>query len=396
MLFIKLLRFLFGIVGFETEGGFAERFINLCYAHKIPLWGVSAEKGRIRAETSVGGYKRIRKAARRSAVHPHVLYKRGVPFVVRNNRFRVGILAAAVVSCLLVRMGSQRIWRIEVSGCTEIPVEQILESAESVGVTRGARRAELVKSDIEKKIAQENSSVLWVSANIKGSAVSIELREREKTQEITDTSKPTNVVAASDGYIQTLTIYRGDAVVGNRMAVTKGQLLISGTVTMKDGGTYPVRAQGECMARTSRTFSKSADMADFRRLTAFKEKKSLFFFGLQLPLSFGAGLSPVTGNEKDVGTDAFLLPIGLVKEQAFELKTVNDCDKAVLTLLSAAEFYRVYTQICGDAQILTREMDAPDPNTGRIDCRMTCIEDIAVEQPFEYEPPTEENGSETP
>ena len=41
MSIIRFLRFIFGYVEFCAEGGFPERFINLCSVYHVRLWDVT-------------------------------------------------------------------------------------------------------------------------------------------------------------------------------------------------------------------------------------------------------------------------------------------------------------------------------------------------------------------
>ena len=43
MFLIRLLRWLFGFVRWEAEGGFPERLLNLAARQELPLWGVSRQ-----------------------------------------------------------------------------------------------------------------------------------------------------------------------------------------------------------------------------------------------------------------------------------------------------------------------------------------------------------------
>ena len=56
---IQLLRLLKGYVSFTAEGGFPERFINLCNSNGIVLWDVQNDGVKVKAFTTTKDFKRI-------------------------------------------------------------------------------------------------------------------------------------------------------------------------------------------------------------------------------------------------------------------------------------------------------------------------------------------------
>ena len=56
---IRILRLIKGYVEFCAEGGFPERFINLCKIHGISLWNVKNDGVKVYACTTEADFKRI-------------------------------------------------------------------------------------------------------------------------------------------------------------------------------------------------------------------------------------------------------------------------------------------------------------------------------------------------
>lgn len=81
MSIIRFLRFIFGYVEFCAEGGFPERFINLCSVYHVRLWDVKRVKDKLYAKTMLRDYKNIREAVRRSGVKTRIIKKTGLPFL---------------------------------------------------------------------------------------------------------------------------------------------------------------------------------------------------------------------------------------------------------------------------------------------------------------------------
>lgn len=81
MSIIRFLRFVFGYVEFCAEGGFPERFINLCSVYHVRLWDVKRVKDKLYAKTMLRDYKNIREAVRRSGVKTRIIKKTGLLFL---------------------------------------------------------------------------------------------------------------------------------------------------------------------------------------------------------------------------------------------------------------------------------------------------------------------------
>lgn len=73
----SLFHLIFGCVYFTAGGGFAERFINICTALGIQLWGIRRKSYGLTACTTIDGYKKIKKAARSSGMRVRIRKRSG-------------------------------------------------------------------------------------------------------------------------------------------------------------------------------------------------------------------------------------------------------------------------------------------------------------------------------
>lgn len=88
MFIIRLLRFLLGYVKFEATGVFCERFINLCSYNGIKIWGIIKKQEKICAYILARDYKKLRRIAKKTLMHPRVTRRYGLPFILRKFRAR--------------------------------------------------------------------------------------------------------------------------------------------------------------------------------------------------------------------------------------------------------------------------------------------------------------------
>ena len=108
MFIVVLVRWLLGYVSFAGEGGFPERFINLCVKAHIPLWYLSRADEQLTGKTTIRGYKHIRPIVRRSGVRVHITGKRGLPFWSARHRRRAGLIAGLLAAAVVDRKSACR------------------------------------------------------------------------------------------------------------------------------------------------------------------------------------------------------------------------------------------------------------------------------------------------
>ena len=93
----NLFHLIFGCVYFTASGGFSERFINVCTALGIQLWGIRKKSYGLTAYTTIDGYKKIKNAARASGMKVKIKKKTGLPFVIRKYESHTGLFVGLFV-----------------------------------------------------------------------------------------------------------------------------------------------------------------------------------------------------------------------------------------------------------------------------------------------------------
>lgn len=290
MFILSIIRFLRGYVLFAGDGGFPERFLNLCAREGIGIWNVKHKDGVLTANVIAGNYHLLRRCASKAGVKLRVLRRRGFTFLLFRYRKRVGILVGAAVFVLILSVSSNYVWTIRVEGNTQTETEAILQTMNALGLRTGAMRSRLDISEMQLDALRQMPGLSWVSVNIRGSVATVEVRERIMPPDMLDESVACNVVAAQDGYIVRLEAYEGNATVRVGEAVVKGDLLISGVMESKLETTRFVHARGTVIANTTRKLEAVIPLDQEETIPTGEEKKkySVELFGLRIPLHFFA------------------------------------------------------------------------------------------------------------
>ncbi len=350
MLIIGLLRYLFGYINFKAYGGFVDRFLNLCTRQGVPLWNIRSFCGNITASTTIKGYLSIRPIAKKSGMRVQSVEKKGLIFFVKKHKARVGIFIGAVVSIVVVFVLSQFVWSVSVVGNTTLDDDYILSAFENEGVKVGVPSLSIDKEESVQNVMSKLPKLSWASVNSKGSVVVIEVREKTDAPKMYDNSKPTNVIASEDGVILSIDVLYGVEEVHVGSAVTKGDLLISGVVTHKDGKENIIHADGYVKALVEKKESFTSNDFSIYTLNDEKKRNLVFFFGLKIPLGLKCYEDFFTEHNSFVESGDKLLPLGIITQYSArfneEKATLGASVKEKLALYKNAVFVRETLDYC--------------------------------------------------
>lgn len=191
------------------------------------------------------------------------LDRRGVEYrAAKFIKAPMKIIGAVLVAALVISQ-SFFVKTIEVSGYKGIPEAELLQCLEESGVKEWAYMPNIDWNEAESHIYDVFPQVTWVQLVYDGRKVFLNISEGSEefiSEELMPSSASkdrtySNIVASQSGYIESISSYRGLAVVGEGDYVEKGQVLISGYVpieaTVFEEGwptEYFVKSKGEVWA----------------------------------------------------------------------------------------------------------------------------------------------------
>ena len=315
---IKLLRLFLGYVEFQASGGFPERFLNLCNINGITLWNVQNDGVKVQACTSLNAYKNIRKSAHKSGMKVKISRKRGLPFFVKYNKARVGVIVGALVSVVFLLFSSCVLWDVEIMGNTKMKSEQLLDSLSAYNVKVGAIKSNIDTKSVEAKLLKEYPELSWVSINIFGMKAVLEVKENTDKPDIIDDNVPMNIVAKKDGRIISVNGYSGTNVVKENDVVLAGDLLISGIKTNQDGSEKVVRAKGKVVAETTTELHNEVSLIkETHVLSENGTRFKLYILGVEIPIGMRCKGNVLYNGKKLLEGDSTMLPVGIMWEVSY-------------------------------------------------------------------------------
>ena len=381
---IKLLRLILGYVEFQASGGFPERFLNLCNINGITLWDVQNDGVKVKACTPVRAYRNIRKSAHKSGMKVRIVRKRGLPFFVKYNKARVGILVGAIVSVVFLAFSSCVLWDIEVTGNTKIKSEQLLDSLYEYNVRVGSVKSKIDTKSVEAELLKEYPQLSWASVNIFGMKAVLEVKENKDMPEIIDDNIPMNIVAKKDGRIVSVNGYNGTNVVKENDFVLTGDLLISGIKTNQDGSERLVRAKGKVFAETTTNISeKVCRIQEVQVLNEADIRYKIYLLGVQIPIGLKCKGEMIYSDKKLLKGDSTMLPLGVMWEVSYVLSHESiELTEGQAEMLSLLEIVRKKrNEFSGEYEILKTKYEKKVTEKGIvIENKVVAKENIALER----------------
>ncbi|TCL44740.1 sporulation protein YqfD [Harryflintia acetispora] len=296
-MFIRLLRYIKGVVRFSLSGGFIERFLNLCTRAGVPVWDTVRSKTGVTACTTAAGYKRLRPIAKKTGVRMRLIEKGGMPFTRFRYRKRIGLLVGALLFALFLGGMSRFIWNVEIEGAETIKEEYLLDNLRKVGVYEGAYIGSIDTLNAENQMMLLTPQLSWIAINLHASSATVEIKERQMAPELIDKKSPCNVVAARTGQIKYMEVYEGQPMLKVGDTVQEGEIIVSSYIEgtqIKERG-YFTHARAKVIAEFQEDVRIAVPLREELRTPTGEvvRKRSLHLFGLDIPLHLtGAPKSP--------------------------------------------------------------------------------------------------------
>lgn len=229
----KALRYGNGYLSIRISGSSVERFLNSCRYHGVQIWDLKpCDKGYC-MKISLKDFKIIKPLTRKTHTRIKILKKTGIPFAVFRYRRRKPFLAGILICLLLLAFLSQRVWNIELIGNSKYSEDMLRKFLASENIHSGIPRSEVDCSAIVSALRKQYADIVWASASVNGSLLSIHIKENEDSAEtqLSETSDaPMDIVADTDAVIVRMVTRKGIALVAAGAQVKEGELLVSGQI----------------------------------------------------------------------------------------------------------------------------------------------------------------------
>lgn len=357
---VRLIKYLRGYVKIRVEGYSPERFLNLCNVHKILVWDVENQGFACSLCVSVKDYKKMRPLVRKTRTKISLLERHGLPFFLYKFRKRKMFFAGMLLCVVLIYSLSLFVWNIHIEGNVSQSTEEILDYLENLEIGHGTRKSKIVCEEIETKLRNQYPNILWVSAEMRGTRIIIQIKENTDADIISKVERkdtePVSIVSEADGIVESMIVRTGTPLVSVGEEVSAGQTLVEGYYAIKNDAGEVVRYEGvpadaDILILTTENYSDQFPIEYEEKL--FTKKKHLSIraevfaktFEWKPKISF-ANYDTVTKIKEIHVTENFYLPFSVeftwYREYVPEMKTYT---KEQLRELVEQRFLKKYKNI---------------------------------------------------
>lgn len=401
-----------GTVTLTARGPFPERLLNLCAQEQVPCWGLEwVDEHVLRLITLRQKLRRLEELAQRVGCEVEIEGSRGLPAFLRRFRKRYAFLVGLALSVAAVCFLSQFILTIQVTGNEQVSTASILSQLRQQGVRPGVYGPSLDRKAIAQRALLEMPDLSWMSINLYGTRLEVVVREAVKAPELDREEGYYDVVSQADGIILQVEPLAGEALVAEGDTVAKGEVVISGLISMpppqySDLPTryYQTHARGRVWACTWRTLRGviplQAQVKEYTGENRTLWSVSLFGFSLDffrnssIPWESYDKITTVYQGDLPGGQR---LPMMLTAQRcrAYETKSVDVDVEAAQALVEEGLERRLQDLIGPDGQVLSQNFTARVAD-GMLEVTLSaeCQEEIGQETPSTREIPEEDSSAE--
>jgi len=265
-----------GIITMEIQSLMPEKFINLLWKNGVVAKNIKKINiTTVVLEVKLSDYSEITKVAKRTNTRIKIIGRSGLSFFYIKLRSRSTLLIGVVLFGSLIYYLSTFVWNIEINTENYISPYELRNQIKSLGIRPGLRKKNIDVYALESEIARSNDEIMWVKARIDGVKLKVDIIERQTPPIIISNQTPCNLIAKKDGIVARVFTTEGTAIVISGDVVQKGDLLVKGEQG-KEGSVYPVRAEGEVIARTFYEEIKEVPLNNISKVKTGKSISNLY------------------------------------------------------------------------------------------------------------------------
>lgn len=233
-MFLALWHYLRGYVIIRVSGFSVERFVNLAALRGIYIWDIKPNKNAVVMRVSPQGFKGLKECARKTKCHYKIMDRRGLPFLIDRCKHRKVYTAGVFFFVAVLYVLSSFIWTVTVTGNDRIPTQDIITFCSEQGLAAGKLKMTTDTKKVTDRLILKFEDISWVAISTKGTKVTITIVETIPKTEIVDRETPCSIIADKACIIESISVSAGTPLVKAKDVVEKGDVLVSGTLTIKD------------------------------------------------------------------------------------------------------------------------------------------------------------------
>lgn len=248
-----MIKFIRSYVRFKVKKGDGNNLINITKNNGILVWDIKKIDNIIFANCFKDDYLRASREAKKQNIRLKLVKKTGFLFIFERYKKRLGLFIGLLFLISTVLFVQNFIWELNLNVVGENTTGITIQDFSRFGIKQGAFLPSLKVKAIENSIYNKYANISWISINVIGTKVNIELRPRVVSPPLVTDKKPCNIVAKRAGKIVSIQFKYGQKQVKVGEYVSEGELLVSGVIQNPDMSTSIIYTAAKIMAHTEIT-----------------------------------------------------------------------------------------------------------------------------------------------
>lgn len=215
-----------------VEGLDTESFLNYLIRNKIYVYNVNRiNKTKIEFSINRDNFRQLKKIHRSNKFSIKVKRQTGIPFIVKRIYTYRGMVICAIISFVILMSTSQFVTDVYITAPEGIDKVTLKKELYIQGVKPGVYKKSIDRKVIRNNIMGKFDQIAYVSINVKGTNVFVNITKKDESQNSEENSNYCNIIAKKDGIIEKVVPRSGESIVEEGDIVKKGDVLVNGANT---------------------------------------------------------------------------------------------------------------------------------------------------------------------
>ncbi|MBR3833574.1 MAG: sporulation protein YqfD [Lachnospiraceae bacterium] len=228
----KTINWFKGQILLEIKGFRKDRLINICKKNDVIIHNFTNSDDGYIFQLSSKDYKKILEYNEKIKTTLEVRDKYGLPYFFYKYRKRKIFILCFLLFIISIFIFSNYIWNISIEGNELYTKEELTKNIIDEYVPMGTNKKDIDCNELEKALREQYKNIAWISCQIKGTNLIVNIEETIPTDQSITMTEPCNITAYKDAIITDIVINNGTRVVNIGDEIKKNDVLITGVVNI--------------------------------------------------------------------------------------------------------------------------------------------------------------------
>lgn len=228
----KIKKFIKGCISLEVKGFGKERLINVCKKNNIIFNNFKFTDTGYSFQVNTNQYKKILYYNQKIGTDILVTNQSGLKYLFKKHKKRKIFILCFFLFMFTIYIFSNYIWNISIIGSEIYTKEELIKDVNNNFAPIGTAKKNINCNELEKKLRLKYQDIAWISCEIKGTNLVINIEETIPSDKIITFNEPCNIISYKNAIITDIVINKGTRIVNQGDEIKKNDILITGVVNI--------------------------------------------------------------------------------------------------------------------------------------------------------------------